>query len=564
MKRNNIKTIRKNGLYRLSTWLLALTLGFVSCDEDFLEVTPKDSFTEAAVFEDPALLEAFVNYAYRMAGHGFQEKGGLLPLATLVDESHSKGNVATLGPILAGNIRPDNMHALDVWTDAGESLTSRNYRSYWAPIKQCNEFMAKVGDSTVDPELLERLTGEIKMIRAYSYFKLASYYGGVPLVTAPFSLDDWQVPRNSYDEVIEFVLRELDEAIAMLPPSYTGEDVYRLTQGAAMALKSRVLLFYASPLNNPQNDMSRWQAAADAAKAVIDLNKYALYPDYKAVFQEKTGFHSEIIWARQFIHILEPQVYLERRLFPNSWLGHVHAPPIQNLVDDYEMTNGRKIDDPESGYDPQNPYVNRDPRFYASILFDGAPFKGRTLETFTPGGLDSFESTISAFNASETGYTMRKFIDEEVDDIGSGNSNAPWIYIRYAEILLNYAEAMYALGNEGEARTYINMVRSRPSVNMPPVTESGEALWDRLVNERRIELVFEEHRFFDVRRWKIAEEVLSVDHRRMSIHKDPATGKKTYTVLEHLPANFEEHHYLAPIPLEEIQKNPLLEQNPGY
>src|SRR5690606_28859952 len=145
-----------------------------------------------------------------------------------------------------------------------------------------------------------------------------------------------------------------------------------------------------------------------------------------------------------------------------------------------------------------------------------------------------------------------------------GNSNAPWIYIRYAEILLNYAEAMYALGNEEVAREYINRVRSRPGVGMPPVTESGEELWDRLVNERRIELVFEEHRFFDVRRWQIAEDVLSIDHRRMSIHKDPVSGKKTYTVLEHIPANFEEHHYLAPIPLEEIQKNPLLEQNPGY
>src|SRR5690606_8358920 len=149
----------------------------------------------------------------------------------------------------------------------GESLTSRNYRSYWAPIKQCNEFMAKVGNSTLDPELLERLTGEIKMLRAYAYCKLASYYGGVPLVTAPFSLDEWQVPRNTYDEVIAFVLQEVDDAIEMLPLSYTGEDVYRLTKGAAMALKSRVLLFYASPLNNPQNDISRWQAAADAAKA---------------------------------------------------------------------------------------------------------------------------------------------------------------------------------------------------------------------------------------------------------------------------------------------------------
>jgi hypothetical protein len=554
---------RKN-LILISVLFISSMFILVSCDKNFLDITPKDSFTEAAVFEDPALLEAFVNYTYRLTPHGYQEMGGLLPLATLVDEAHSKGNVATLGPILAGNIRPDNMHALDVWTGAGQSLSSRNYRSYWTPIKQCNEFMSKVADSKLDQELLTRYTGEIKMLRAYSYFQLINHFGGVPLFTKPFTLDDWQVPRNSYDEVMEFVLDELDDAIDMLPLSYDGKNLYRLTKGAAMALKARALLYYASPLNNPSNDQARWQAAADAAKAVIDLDLYELYPDYEGIFLEKTGYHPEIIWARQFIHIIEPQVYLERRLFPNGWLGHGHTPPIQNLVDDYEMTNGKKINDPDSGYDPQNPYVDRDPRFYATILFDGAPFKDRTLETFTPGGLDSFESPISSWNASETGYNMRKFIDEDVDDIGSGNTNAPWIYIRYAEVLLNYAEAMYNTGDEDVCREYINKIRNRPGVEMPPVTESGEALWDRLVNERRIELVFEEHRFFDVRRWKIAKEVLSIDHTRMSINKDTETGEKTYTVLQHVPCNFEEHHYRSPIPLEEIEKNPLLEQNPGY
>ncbi len=535
-----------------------------SCNDDYLDITPKDSFTEAAVFEDPALLEAFVNYAYRMTPHGFAEKGSILPVATLSDESHSKGNIATLGPILAGNIRPDYMHALDVWTGDGQSLSSRNLRSYWVPIKHCNEFMAKVGDSGIDEDLLSRLTGEIKALRAYAYFRLASYYGGVPLFTEPFTLDNWQVPRASYDDVIDFVLKELDEAIELLPLEYTGNNIGRINKGAAMAIKARVLLFYASPLNNPQNIQSRWQDAANAAKAVIDLNKYDLYPDYQEIFLEKTGYHSEIIWARQFNHIIQPEVYLERRIFPNSWLGHGHAPPIQNLVDDYEMTNGRKIDDPESGYNPQNPYVDRDPRFYATILYDGAPFKGRTLETFIPGGLDSFESPISSWNASETGYNMRKFIDEAVDDIGSGNTNAPWIYIRYAEVLLNYAEAMFNLGQEDVSREYINKIRSRESVDMPPVSESGQELWERLVNERRIELVFEEHRFFDVRRWKIATEVFSIDHTRVQIQKNPTTGQKTYTYLNHVPTNFEEHHYLAPIPLSEIEKNPLLEQNPGY
>jgi starch-binding outer membrane protein, SusD/RagB family len=547
-------------------FILALLTGFIfivgSCQKDFLEITPKDSFTEAAVFNDPALLDAFVNFTYRMTPHGFQEHGGILALATMGDEAHSKGNVATAGQIIAGNQRPDFLHALDVWTGRGLALANRDRKSYWTPIKQANEFLHYVGDSEVDADLLERMTGEIKALRAYAYFRLISHYGGVPLATEPFSMDNWRMARNSYDEVMTFVLKELDEAIDMLPLSYTGRNVGKLTKGAAMAIKARALLYYASPLNNPSNDLSRWQAAADAAKAVIDMGIYELYPDYKAVFLEKTGWHSEIIWARPFHHITEAQVFLERRIFPNSWLGHGHTPPTHNLADAYEMTSGL-LPSEDPAYNPQNPYVNRDPRFYATILHDGAPFKGRTIETFI-GGLDSFESHISSWNASETGYNLGKFIDEDVDDIGSGNTNAPWIYIRYAEVLLNYAEAMYNLGQEDVARQYVNMVRSRPGVGMPDVTESGEALWQRIVHERRIELAYEEHRFFDVRRWKIATDVFSVTHTRIRITRNPATGVKTYEVLDHMPAKFNEHNYLSPIPLSEIERNGLLEQNPGY
>jgi len=333
MKRINIISFKAKRLILISALFAGLLFTFVSCQKDFLDIQPKNSLTEAAVFEDPALLESFVNYTYRMTPHGFAEVGGILPLATMVDEAHSKGNVASVGQILAGNARPDYMHALNVWT--GGNLNNRNYKSYWTPIKQCNEFLDKVSESeNIDHSLLTRMTGEIKALRAYAYFRLISHYGGVPLATKPFSVDDWQIPRSSYDDVMSFILSELDEAIDMLPLSYSGNNVGRITKGAAMAIKARALLYYASPLNNQGNDLSRWQAAADAAKAVIDLNVYELYPDYQAIFQEKTGYHSEIIWARQFIHILRREVYIERRLFANGWRGHGHAPPIQNLVDD--------------------------------------------------------------------------------------------------------------------------------------------------------------------------------------------------------------------------------------
>jgi starch-binding outer membrane protein, SusD/RagB family len=560
MKLYNLK--RKKGSILILILFAGLFSG-IAC-QDVLDITPTDSLTEEQVFDDPALLQAFVNDAYRMTPYGFQEHGGLLPLSNLVDEAHSKGNTSTVGQIVDGHARPSFLHALDVWT--GGSTTSRqnrNFKSYWVPIQQANEFLAKTADSQVDQEVLTTLTGEIKTLRAYAYFRLISHYGGVPLVTEPFNLDNWQVSRDSYDDVMNFVIDELNEAIEMLPLDRSQENMGRLTKGAAMAVKARALLYAASPLNNPTNDQAKWQAAADAAKDVIDLNRYELYPNYLEVFIEGNSYNSEIIWSRPFIHIQDSEVFLERRLFPNGWQGHGHTPPLQNLVDAYETENGL-LPENDPSYDPQNPYVNRDPRFYDTILFDGAPFKERTLETFIPNGRDSFQGEVSAFNASETGYNLKKFITEEVDDIGSGNTNAPWIYIRYAEVLLNYAEAMFELGNEGVAREYVNKVRSRPSVQMPDVTESGQELWNRIVHERRIELAFEEHRFFDVRRWKIATEVLSVDHKRMQVVKDPDTGEKQYNILDLKPANFNEHNYLSPIPLSEIERNPLLEQNPGY
>lgn len=564
-KTNKI-TSKRTSLFWMAALFTGLIFSFASCQKDFLELTPKDSYTEATVFDDPALTESFLNYAYRMMPHGFREVGSILPLAGATDEAHVKGGAASYGPILLGNATAANSYVLDWWTGSGVDRDDRNYVNYWIPIKQANEFLQKTKESKIEAGLLTRMTGEATALRAYSYFKLISNYGGVPLITEPFTMDaNFNIPRSSYDQVMNFVVSELDAAIEMLPLEYE-EAAYsgRLTKGAAMAIKARALLYAASPLNNPSNDRAKWQKAADAAKAVIDLGIYSLYPDYKELFTEKGGYNAEIIWARPFNHKLEPEVYLERRVYPNGSMGHGHIPPTQNMVDDYEMKNGLKINQGGSGYEPQNPYVNRDPRFYATIVYDGAPFLGRTLDTFIPGGLDSFESPISSWNASESGYNLRKFItDDHLVDIGAGNTNALWPWFRYGEVLLNYAEASYFLGDEATAREYLNMVRNRPSVQMPPVTESGQALFDRIVNERRIELAFEEHRFFDVRRWKIAADVLSKPHMRMYITKD-ATGKKTYEIRTHMPAKFDEHNYLSPIPLSEIEKNPMLEQNPGY
>jgi hypothetical protein len=556
MKQLNKFSERKMKAILYSSFFIVVLLGtFVSCDEDFLEIVPKDSYTETVVFNDPDLATSHVNYAYRLICWGFRRP---LQYARVSDEISGRGGGSSYWRILQGFATPTFTDLLNIWSSSSYGF------SKWPPIKQCNEFLAKTEGSKIDKAILDRLTGEVKTIRAYCYFRLASFYGGVPLIKKPFSLeDDWRIPRNSYDEVMQFVLSELDEAIPLLPLTYNAANNGRITKGAAMAIKARALLYYASPLNNPSNDMSRYQKAADAAKAVIDLDLYELYPDYKKLFQEAGAWNSEVIWARPTNSLIDQEARIEQLFYPNGEQGFGQVHPIQNLVDDYEMLSGKlPKDDPD--YDPQNPYINRDPRFYYCILYNGAPFRGRQIETFIPGGKDSPEGPISGWNATETGYYPCKFITESYSGLGWETSNPPWIWFRYGEVLLNYAEAMLKLGHEDVARDYINMIRSRPGVEMPPVTETGQALWERYIHERRIEMVFEEARFYDVRRWKIAEEVLSIDRQRMYITKNVATGELTYEIKLLHTAYFPPHMYWAPIPQDEIDKNALIEQNPGY
>ena len=541
--------------------LLIFSLVLVTaCKKNILDKTPLDRFSDDAVWKDENLIQTWINSTYRTMPQG--HSSGAMMIANLTDESHYRTGRPDY--IVAGNITPTTLGVLDFWTTGGES--GSNY-GYWKVITNCNIFFDKIDASPIDESLKNQMIGEMGFLRAYAYFKLVAYFGGVPLITKPFSLTEGLgVARNTYDECMNFVISELDKAAGLLPLEYSAADKGKITKGAALSAKSRALLYIASPLNNPSNDLAKWQAAADAAKAVIDLNKYSLFPNYKDQFLRANSYNSESIWSRPFNYSTDPEFStgVELSLYPNGYNGFGQAHPLQNLVDAFEMLSGKlPADDPS--YDPQNPYVNRDPRFYATILYDGAPFQGRPVETFLPGGKDSNEGPVSANNATTTGYYYRKFIDESIVNPSSTNQgNSPWIFIRYAEILLNYAEAKYFLGDEPTCREYINMVRSRPGVNMPPVTESGTALLTRLQHERQIELVFEEHRYFDVRRWKIAPVTDNIPGRRITINKNLSTGVKTYSVTDFLPRAFTEKNYLAPIPQSEIDKDPLLTQNPGY
>ncbi len=557
MNRKNyfINKIAKT-VFGYKTVLICSMALLISCGKDPLDKSPLNSFTEEVVWQDASLVETFVNNTYRILPSGFYYSM-TNSLSTLTDENNARANSAAIA-INAGNITPDALAGLDYWNDS--------QRGYYKVITKTNIFFDKIDESPISQDLKSRMIGEMKFLRAYSYFRLASFYGGVPLITKPFGLnDDFLVPRNTYDEVMAFALKELDEAAKLLPLTYPAAQKGRITKGAALAMKARALLYAASPLNNATNDRAKWQLAADASKAVIDLNQYSLFPDYKTLFLASTIYNSEIIWNRPYNLTVDPEnVFVELSQYPNGYGGFAQVHPLQNIVDDYETLNG-KLPKNDPAYNPQNPYVNRDPRFYASILYDGAPFKHRTVETFLPGGQDSNEGSSQPWNSTQTGYYQRKFLDETITNPGGVNiGSTPWTFVRYAEVLLNYAEAMFNLGNEPVAREYVNKVRSRPSVNMPPVTESGPALLARIQQERRIELAFEEHRYFDVRRWKIAPQVLNIPARRMAVVKNPTTGVKTYTVIDFQQRAFFEKNYLVPIPAYERQKNPKLTQNPGY
>lgn len=535
--------------------LIVLVVSVPSCSffEDAMDKAPLDKYSDAVVWQDETLIKAFVSNTYRSVPTG--GFGGLpVYLSAFTDESKVIG-IGFDSQFNAGELTPSNIQGpLNYWN------------AYYSVIGKCNIFLDRIKASTIDEEVKSRLTGEIKTLRAYSYFGLTSFYRDVPIIKKPLTLaDNLDLPRNTYSEVMDFLVAELDEAAALLPTEYDAANKGRITKGAALAIKSRALLYAASPLNNPGNDMAKWQKAADAAKAVIDLGVYSLYPDYKGLFLDAASYNAEIIWQRPYNNLVDFELAVEVALFPPGSNGRAQISPIHNIVADYETVNGLQPED-DPAYDPQNPYVDRDPRFYATILYDGAPFKGRTIDTFVPGGIDGNEYEPGSVTVARPGYYLRKFMDESITDpIDTRIGNTPWTFFRYAEILLNYAEAKHFLGDDATARAYINMVRSRPGIDMPDVTESGSELFERIVNERRIELAFEGHRFFDVRRWMTAPVVLNINAQEMRIEKDPVTGIKTYTVRDFLPErNFYDRNYLLPIPQSEIERSPSFSQNPGY
>lgn len=552
----------------------AIPMMMYACKGDFLDIQPTDKIAQEVVLTDSVVFEAYVVNRYIGARLQDKEGDGTDPgfgrgfeysLWSSVTDESIYNNDDNTWLIQRGLLAPENLGmAGTIWP--------RSYRS----IRECNIALNGLADITMSDERKKRLKGELQFIRAFRYHDLIRNYGGVVLMGEKVAQlsdnlqDESLFQRATLKESIDYAVAQLDEAAANLPADNDGNwPLGRATKGAALALKARLLLYAASPLYNTGS----WSDAANAAQAVIGMNKYSLYQGgYDRMFL--SADHQEVIFARLYTRNAN-HVHLEIANGPNGYGGWGGNLPLQNLVDDYEMSNGKPITDPTSGYDEANPYTNRDPRFYATILYNGASYRGSTVETFTPGGKDSKDGPDN-WNTSKTGYYLKKFMNDAYPLQNPwGNAGfQPWIYIRYAEVLLNYAEAANeAFGPEAvpagatlSARAALNLVRARSGVNMPALAAgtSQAQLREAVRYERRVELAFEEHRYYDVRRWKIADVTENKPALGVIITKSGANFSYTEKVaLE--GRHFENQHYWLPIPRAEIlASSNKLQQNEDY
>lgn len=597
-----------------------------SCQKDFLDLQPQDKFAEDAVWNDPALIETFVNNIYFGIPHGFSN----MMLSSLTDETMYNADFGSSN-VTKSLVTPSDY---SVWDE--NFWTANRYRQMvWAyvykNIRACNVFMERIDAAPFDNEQLRsRLKGEVHFLRAHLYHNLVSIYGGVPIITKAYGLnEDYSVARNSYEDCIKFIAEECDKAAALLPLMHSGSTLGRATKGAALTLKARALLFAASDLYNSNaswaggyanpelvgyvggDRTARWQAAKDAAKAVMDLGIYSLYMPNPGSPEEASKNYANLFLSKQNPEDIFVRFFLQKTdeswdgynpgLYnnPNGYHGWGSNTPIGQMVDSYEMIDGSKFSWSNPAH-AAKPYENRDPRFYASINYEGAVWRPRPADVtnmdpegriqtgfwdITEGGtvkktipgLDTRKGPIEDWNGTYTGYYLRKFIDPTVN-AQYVKQDHPWRFMRYTEVLLNYAEACIGLGQEGEAREYINMIRKR--AGMPEVNESGQALVERYRNERRVELAFEDHRFFDVRRWMIAPQSLEnakgVDIRYRV--EASATGgansyyelrknvpvAPTFRVIDIQERAWRDRAYFMPIKLDEINRNNKLIQNPLY
>lgn len=493
------------------TLILIAAIGFLfqGC-KDYLSTTPSDQYTENNYWSSEE-----------------QAQAGLTGVYETLRGYHA--NQILYNPQITPNaVRFDNPGG---WRDLARGLaqtTNPLFASAWESnyegIGRANTVLANVDNVDADAGVIEEIKAEAKFLRAFYYSDLINKFGGVPLITeAPNLEEQGDLPRNEKSEVVSQILKDLDEAIAVLP---TDNEPGRVTKGAAQSLKARVLLYE-----------SRWSEAATTAKKVMDSEEYSLFSDYRGLFKLENEGNSEVIWDIQF---LQPRF---GHGFDNAVTLHSNVAPTKGLVDAYYMEDGRPISESPL-YDSSNPYENRDPRLYQTIRLLGYMYNG---EIDTRDELD------------QTGFGTKKFTtysdSTTISEISGGRSEVNPIVIRYAEVLLTYAEARNeAVGPDQSVYDAVNKIRNRPSVNMPELQSglSQDEMRQVIRHERRIELALEGKYLQDIKRWRTAVDLMN----------GPVLDSQgeVYTNRTFNP----DRDYLWAIPSEQTDLNENLEQNPNW
>lgn len=556
---------------------------FPSCQKDFEDV-PLEDFTLDFVFSTTDSLgtqaKQYLNSVYSFMQNGHNRIGGdYLDAATddAISSSLTENDVYRL--------------ATGQYDAASPIGSDMNWGNYYHAIRTANTFITNIDkvplmDTFNNGQPLNRAwKSEARFVRAFQYFELVKRYGGVPLMGdhVPQLGDDLEIPRNTFSECIDYIVNELDDiedSLRTMPVSDPTTLSHIVTREAAMALKARVLLYAASPLFNGGNidssnpltgytdySADRWKAAADASKYFIDTYDYfELLPKFEDVFL--VDVNKEIIFFRQGGNGTGIENANGPVGFNGPNLGNGRTSPSQNLVDAFPMLDGKAIDDPTSAYsyDFTNMYANRDPRLGKTVLHNGSAWLNTTLETFQGGA----NNPSGATQKTKTSYYMRKFMGpfEKVSNYYSVSHN--WISFRYAEILLNYAEAQneYA-GPSDDVYQMIKDIRARAGIEAGDDGMYGlkagmtkDEMRKIIQNERRIEFAFEEHRYWDIRRWKIAQQVFSDPVGGLLVVN--SAGVMISNPIQVLSTTFAERQYLYPIPYSEVIKNKNMVQNPGW
>ncbi len=552
--------------------LFLLVFSTTSC-VDFLERAPGDNMTEGELFSKIETAERYLNNAYVYLPDfqcNTEDLTGRYKLGGATDEigfQQASGYQASPFDINTGSWNPTQMPL------------ERNWRDYYGCIRRCNMF---IKNYELIPEDLstggasnrrERLLGEAYGLRGYYYFLLFKQWGGVPIITDV--LDPGKVEsivgikRASAEETLQQVLDDMDKAIEYLPAKHDDANFGRFTSLVATVVKSQVKLYWASKYWNRNNDIERWNEAAEYAGEALRMalkTGHILSLSYSSLFN-KAGIEPEVIWTKNSEHY--ECYWWDMYAMPLGYNAFNVDGPLQEIVDAFEMkatgkapvlgytTDNKQIIDETSGYDPKYPWTGREDRFYSSILYHGAMLQGRQIDISTNG-----KDNINIGSIIRTNYFTNKYLDQNHNLV----THASWTYRRFAimrtaELYLNYAEAL----NEAEGPTnmvyeLVNTIRTRANCIGLPAGLSQDQMRERIRHERRVELVFENHRFWDVRRWMIAEVVDNKAVHRVMVDED---GNITYPVFQNRVFN-PEKHYLFPIPQKELDKNRALEQNPGW